>query len=166
MMRTSLLFYTLLLLGVGGVAVTAAGGEPTRRVHCEKIIGQARSGTASGRRVILRVISIEQERRSQRAFPTGDSSRPFFRKMGLMVRGGAPGVTVSVPAASKQLLGIEWGNSGPTGTLSVAPCPNYGTGWNAYAGGLYLDAPRACVPVDFRVGRKTVRVRFGIGTTC
>jgi hypothetical protein len=37
---------------------------------------------------------------------------------------------------------------------------------NAYAGGFYLRAPSACLPLIFTVDGRSTSVRFGIGKRC
>jgi hypothetical protein len=63
---------------------------------------------------------------------------------------------------------IIWGNGNydPASSLRIAGCgsdPNVG---NAYAGGFYLRSRSACLPLTFRVGRRSATIRFGIGRRC
>ena len=50
--------------------------------------------------------------------------------------------------------------------LGVGSCPPPATVWNAYAGGFYLRTPSACVPLVFRVGKRSATVWFGLGQAC
>ena len=165
-MRIVIMF---LLLGLAPAAALAAGpasSPPVPTVLCNEIILHVNSGHAGGYRVVLGVVSVPPARLIQ-VVPS--QSRPFgyWRKAGLVVRAGAPPVTVSVPAAWRSRAAITWGNStGIVGALRIASCPGAAGTWNAYAGGFYLRSRSACVPLRFSVGGRTRLVRFGLGHAC
>jgi hypothetical protein len=83
--------------------------------------------------------------------------------VGLVIRGNAAPVTVSVPAGWRNREQITWGPHGMVSSLRIPSCP--GT-WDAYAGGFYLKTPTACVPLQFQVRRRTATVWFGLGRHC
>jgi hypothetical protein len=91
----------------------------------------------------------------------------YWRKAGLVVRAGTPAVTVTVPTAWRRRVAIKWGNrDGPVSALRVARCKGRATVGHAYAGGFFLRARAACVPILFRVGARSATVRFGLGRRC
>jgi hypothetical protein len=142
----------------------AKTGPPT--VSCDRIILRVGSGRAGGYRVVLGVVSIPPAYGPQ-VVATGDPSWPFWRKAGLVVRGGAGPVLVSVPNAWRTRAAITWGNSGIVSRLRIARCPALPPKvWNAYAGGFYLRSRSACVPLTFRVGQRAKTVRFGLAKRC
>jgi hypothetical protein len=76
-------------------------------------------------------------------------------------------VTVTVPKAWRNRLAISWGNRpGFFSTIRIASCSAGPKPWNAYAGGFHLRSRSACVPLVFRVGRRSATVRFGLGRRC
>ena len=92
----------------------------------------------------------------------------YWSKAGLVVRSGSETVTVSGPAAWRSRAGITWGNGG-NGVMSsvrIAGCGTDPSTANAYAGGFFLHARSACVPLVFRVGGRSATVRFGVGRRC
>jgi len=92
---------------------------------------------------------------------------PYWRKSGLAIRAGAPTVTVTVPRAWRSRVAITWGNRrGPVSSLSLAGCAGPATEGHAYAGGFYLRARTACVPLVFQVGARRATARFGLGRRC
>ena len=100
-----------------------------------------------------RLVSVPPARLIQ-IVPTSPG-RGVLRKAGLVVRAGAPPVTVSVPTAWRSRTAITWGNS--TGIVSacdslVSGAANGGTPMQA--GSIPL-AP-ACVPLVSGVGRSRV----------
>lgn len=91
----------------------------------------------------------------------------YWRKAGLPVRAGSAPVTVSVAPAWRGRAAITWGNStGVVASLRIAGCPGRRTVGHASAGGFYLRARSGCVPLTFRVGRRSATVRFGVGRRC
>lgn len=140
------------------------GSVPT--VPCDEVILQVKSGRAGGYRVVLGVVSVPPARLIQ-VVPSRSRPWTYWRKAGLVVRAGAPPVTVSVPAAWRSRAAITWGNNtGIVSALRIASCPGAAGVWNAYAGGFYLRSRAACVPLRFRVAGRSSVVRFGLGRPC
>ena len=143
----------------------SASGSPI--VSCDESIGGARySGTDVGDRFVLRVISVPTENRPEAARPSGKKGWPYFAELGLVVRTDVPPVEISVPEDWRERVAISWGSAAIAPALRVASCPSYGLPWNAFDGGLYLQARTGCVPLRFRVGGRSATVRFGFGTKC
>lgn len=154
------------VVGAVGMVARAAPSQPVPTVPCDEIILHAKSGRAGGYRVVLGVVSVPPARLIQ-VVPTHDRPWAYWRKVGLVVRAGAPPVTVSVPATWRSRAAITWGNStGIVSALRIASCPGAAGVWNAYAGGFYLRARSACVPLRFTVSGRTSVVRFGVGRAC
>jgi hypothetical protein len=103
----------------------------------------------------------------EQVVPTGRRPWAYFRKNGLVIRGGSPSVDVLVPRRWRTRVRIGWGDGGGS-SLRFASCPPVGQEkpGNAYAGGFHLRTRSACVPLIFRVGQRTETVRFGIGRRC
>jgi hypothetical protein len=135
-------------------------------VSCDRIILRVGSGRAGGYRVVLGVVSVPPAYEPQ-VVRSLRRSWPFWRKAGLVVRGDAGPVLVSVPKAWRTRAAITWGNSGIVSRLRIARCPALQPKvWNAYAGGFYLRSRSACVPLTFRVGQRAKTVRFGLAKRC
>ena len=101
--------------------------------------------------------------------PTGERPWRYWRKQGLVVRASGESVTISVPAAWRSRVAIAWGYGGrgePFSSLRIAGCGSDKTSGRAYSGGFYLRSRSACVPLLFRVGTRSVTVRFGLGQRC
>ena len=156
----------IILLGLAPAVAFAAGTAPVPTVPCGEIILHVNSGHAGGYRVVLGVVSVPPARLIQ-IVPTHDRPWAYWRKAGLVVRAGAPPVTVSVPPAWRTRAAITWGNSTGTGSaLRIARCPGAAGTWNAYAGGFYLRSRSACVPLRFSVAGRSSVARFGLGRAC
>jgi hypothetical protein len=165
MTRTAAAMGLLALAGAMTVAATAGQANAPPTVGCDGIILRVRSGTESGYRVVLGVVSVPPAYRPQVAPNPGPW--PFWSKSGLAVRAGTHDVVVTVPKAWRRRAAITWGHIGIVSALRIAPCsadpPKV---WNGYAGGFLLRSRSACVPLTFRVGRRSRTVRFGIGRHC
>jgi hypothetical protein len=158
---------------VSGGVTSAATARATVRpstvptVLCSRSILSVASGRAGGYRVVLRVVSVPPAFRPQVARHRRYPHWPYFSKAGLVVHGGSPTVTVTLPNRWRTRAAIEWGNTGPVSALRVLWCgTNPEKPWNAYAGGFYLRSPSACVPVTFRVAGRSATVWFGLGQQC
>lgn len=153
------------LFGWLGGGVAASSAPPT--VSCDKIILSVASGTQGRYRIVLGAVSVPPPYLRQVVRPDESARFPYWRKAGLVVRGGSLPVTVSVPPAWRTRAAITWGNSPVGSGLRIASCPALeGQLWNAYAGGFLLRSRSACVPLVFRVGGQTTTVRFGVGQRC
>lgn len=165
-MRFALIIVALGLGGLTGIAAWSAPSAPRPTVKCDRIILRVGSGHAGGYRVVLGVVSVPPAYRPQVA---ATRSRPWthWSKAGLVIRGGSPPVTVSVPRAWRSRAAITWGNTGAVSTLRIASCAPWETKvWNAYAGGFLLRSRSACVPLIFTVGKRSAIVRFGLARVC
>jgi hypothetical protein len=148
-----------------GVAARAAP-PPVRTVPCDEIAGLTPSGTDGDYRIVLGVVSVPPAYLEQ-VVPTHERPWAYWRKAGLVVRSGSPTVTISVPRAWRSRVAIVWGNrSVYAHTLRIARCGSNADVWHGYAGGFYLRSSSACVPLVFRVGRRSTTVRFGVGKPC
>ncbi len=94
---------------------------------------------------------------------------PYWLKAALVIKAGAPAVSIRVPERWKNRVAIIWGNGNYDPGTSIRIAGNCGTGpdvGNAYAGGFYLRSRGACIPLVFSVGDRSATVRFGIGRHC
>lgn len=158
----------LALAAVTGAAARSAPEQPPSTVSCEAIILDSKfPHRAGGYRLVLGRISVPPAYLRQ-VVPTGRRPWAYFRKNGLVIRGGSPPIEVRVPRAWRTRVRIGWGDGGGS-SLRFASCPPVGgfnKRGNAYAGGFHLRTRSACVPLIFRVGQRTQTVRFGIGRRC
>ena len=133
---------------------------------CREVIDHTRFPYRAGvYRLVLGAVSVPPAYLRQ-VVPTGQR-RGYWRKAGLVVRAGSPPVTVTVPKEWRHRAAITWGNStGIVASVRLTGCePALNVG-HAYAGEFYLRSPSACLPLIFRVGRRTATVRFGLGRRC
>jgi hypothetical protein len=152
----------------GSAWVTTAAGTraAVRTVPCSQVIDHPKFPYRSGRyRLVLGTFSVPPAYLRQVVHVGG--SWPYWRKAGLVIRAGAPAVTVTVPRAWRSRAAIIWGNAGKAASsLRFASCAGRASEGRAYAGGLYLRARSGCVPLVFRVGARSATVRFGVGRRC
>jgi hypothetical protein len=177
-MRIAALIVALMLAVTLGVVARAAPSVPPSTVQCDEVILQEEFPYPnSGYRLLLGVVSVPSAYLPN-VYPTRGRPWTHWRKAGLVVRADRGPVSVSVPKAWRNRVAIRWGNSpGIVSALRIARCstkyelrdvdengrPKMG---NAYAGGFYLRARAACVPLIFRVGNRSETVRFGLGRRC
>jgi len=159
------------LLAVSAGLARATQSSPPRYVPCADVIGQARGPHDLGYRLVLGVMSVPPAYMPQGAVRVDGFGRwTYWRKTGMVVRGGNFTVVVTVPKAWRSRAAITWGNGGSpiVSSLRFTGCGNDASTnqWSAYAGGFYLRSRVACVPLVFRLGDRSVTVRFGIGTRC
>jgi hypothetical protein len=147
-------------------AARSAPRPPPSTVACDKVVLLEKSGNAGGSRIVLGAVSVPSAYRPQ-VVPTGRRPWAYFSKAGLAIRGGSPAVSVRVPMTWRTRVRIGWGGDGGS-ALRFARCPVYEreTPWNAYSGGFSLRSRSACVPLVFRVGERSAKVRFGLGQRC
>ena len=169
-MRCALLAIAVGLLAQSGLAAPAM---PTRTVPCDEAIDITRfpylgnSRPEHRYRTILGAISVPPAF-MQQIVPTGLEPWSYWRKAGLDVRNGSGPVTITVPSSWRTRVGFSWGNAGHGvfSTLRIARCGSDPTAGYAYAGGFYIRARGACVPLTFHVGRRSQTVWFGVGRRC
>jgi hypothetical protein len=160
------LLLLFLTLPAAVIASAAVGQVPTPTVACFDAVDHVHSGTGSGYRVVLGVVSVPPLNVYGRGpVETRQKPWPYWEKAGLVIRMGSPPVLVSVPSAWRKRVAITWGSSGTVSTLQFGHCPPPATTWSAYAGGFYLRSP-ACLPLRISVGGKTAKVWFGLGRRC
>ena len=152
------------MAAVGSGAASGAERAAIPTVSCFEAIGHVKSGTQAGYRIALGVVSVPPAYLEQ-VVPTHTEPWRYWRKTGLLVRTGSPVVTVSVPAAWRSRVAVTWASSGTVSELRIGHCPPAPTVWSAYAGGFYVRSP-ACVPLVFRVARRSTTVWFGVGRRC
>jgi hypothetical protein len=118
-------------------------------------------------RLVLDAISVPPAYLRQ-VIATHEQPWRYWRKAGLVVRAGDQAVTITVPRRWRARVAITWGNAGHGAfhALRIAGCGGNTHTGNAYAGGFYLQARSACVPVTFRLGARSATVHFGIGRRC
>ena len=142
---------------------SAARLAAARNIGCDQTIIQVGAVT---NRVVLGVIQVPPAELSA-AVPTGSEPWSYLRKYGLAIRPNSPAVLVTVPPAWRHAAAIVWGSdAGPFSSLRLLSCPAEVGPWNAYAGGFYLHSSSGCVPLVFKVGRRTVTLQFAIGRKC
>jgi hypothetical protein len=158
-------------LALAAVIVAAAqpaspAAPPT--ATCEQIALRLRSGSEDGYRVVLGTVGIPDEQHtSRRASRNRAKPWPYFRRVGLVVRGGTSPVTITVPEGWRDRVAISWGNTPAVSSLQIASCgASVLKPWNAYAGGFHLRSRADCVPLVIRVGGRSTSVRFGVGRAC
>jgi hypothetical protein len=165
-MRIAALITAAAVAALVGVAARWVPSPPSS-VSCESIVLlESEDQAKTGNRVVLGVVSVPPPYLPQ-TFPRRVEQWRYWTKAGLAVRGGSPPVTVIVPKPWRSRVRIGWGDAGGS-SLRFAPCPSYESEnpWNGYAGGFFLRARSACVPLIFRVGQRSETVRFGIGRRC
>lgn len=165
---------TLVVACMSIALASAAVGHPGPvRVGCGNVIAylsrhQAKIG---GRwRLVLGTASVPIS--MQRAHPVPGFRRwRYWSKQGVAVLAGTgPPVEITLARSWTTKARLTWGNGRPRGTTIVfSRCEfsaSRGQTWLAYAGGFYLNGPRACVPLRVRVGSVTASVTVGIGRRC
>jgi hypothetical protein len=118
--------------------------------------------------VVLDAVALPVSPRSPALQAADAGGTPkLFAKRGLLIRTGVE-ATVALPASVAPTAGIGWSGwpSRPGRTVVVPACPDLkGTGWLAFAGGYWADAP-LCLAIDVRAGNRQQRVEIGVGTPC
>lgn len=152
-------------------AALAASASVQRTVPCDESIDATPFpylGNSQPRyryRSVLNAVSVPPAY-LQQVIPTKQQPWRYWHKSGLVVRAGRA-VTITVPSSWRMRAAIIWGNSdGPFESLRIAGCTGNPHTGNAYAGGFYLRAPSACLPLIFTVDGRSTTVRFGIGRRC
>jgi hypothetical protein len=147
-------------------AVSATPPKVQLVVACDQVILRPTAPFADGYRRVLGVISAPRAYTPQVVRITG-GRWPYWEKAGLVVRAGRSPVTVSVPQAWRTRAAITWGNAKPVvSSLRISACSSPANVWNAYAGGFFMRAHGACIPLVFQVGQRRQLVRFGIDHRC
>jgi len=166
------------VLGAAAISGPVALGQlsldaqTVRRVPCSEAIGATAFpyvGDRSHRyRLVLAVVSAPPAFMAQVVRVRNPTWR-YWHKAGIVVRNSGETVTISVPPSRSDRAAIDWGNGGPDQpfrSVVLVGCGSEQSRGRAYAGGFYLRARAACVPLSFRVGNRTSTVRFGVGRHC
>jgi hypothetical protein len=160
----------LVFPALAAVGARSADSAPVPRstASCEQIALHLRSGSEDGYRIVLGRVGIpDEEHTSRRASRNRGTAWPYFRRVGLVVRGGTSPVTITVPEGWRDRVAISWGTTRAVSSLQIASCgASVLKPWNAYAGGFHLRSRADCVPLDIRVGGRSTSVRFGVGRAC
>ena len=158
----------LVFPALAALGAQSAESAPPSIASCEQIALHLRSGSEDGYRIVLGTVGVPDEQQTSR-----DASRsrarlwPYFRRVGLVVRGGTSPVTITVPAGWRDRVAVSWGNTPAVSSLQIASCgAAVSKPWNAYAGGFHLRSRADCVPLEIRVGGRSTTVRFGVGRAC
>jgi hypothetical protein len=153
--------------------LASAAERPQRTIPCGEIVKITRFpylGNSQRRyqsRLVLGAVSIPPAY-LVRASPTLETPWRYFAKHGMVVKSGTS-VTIRVPPAWRNRVGISWGNNVHRvfHTIRIAACrPRIPKRGYAYAGGFFLRRPSACVPLVLAVGGRRQTVWFGIGRRC
>jgi len=158
----------LIFPALAAVGAQSADSARPSIASCEQIALRLRSGSEDGYRIVLGRVGIPDEKHtSGRAARHRGEQWPYFRRVGLVVRGGTSPVTITVPEGWRDRVAISWGNTPAVSSLQIASCgAAVSKPWNAYAGGFHLRSRADCVPLDIRVGGRSTTVRFGVGRAC
>ena len=158
----------LVFPALAAIGAQSADSAAPSTAGCEQIALHLRSGSEDGYRVVLGLVGVPDEQHtSRRASRSRDTAWPYFRRAGLVVRGGTSPVTITVPEGWRDRVAISWGSTAAVSSLQIASCgTTVSKPWNAYAGGFHLSSHADCVPLDIRVGGRSTTVRFGVGRAC
>jgi hypothetical protein len=166
-------FRSLIVPVALAVTVLVAAAQPASpatapTATCEHIALRLRSGSEDGYRVVLGRVGVpDAQHTGGRASRGPEKEWPYFRRVGLVVRGGTSPVTITVPEGWRDRVAISWGNTPAVSSLQIASCDvSVSKPWNAYAGGFHLRSRADCVPLDIRVGGRSTTVRLGVGRAC
>jgi hypothetical protein len=165
----------VLVLVLGFAAATSGTAAPsrTRTVPCSESIDGTKFPYVGGwrakdrYRLVLGVVSVPPAYHEQIVHTRSRRWRYAF-KAGLVIRASRQSVAVSVPRAWRDRAAIAWGygGNGVFTSLRFAGCKALPTQGFAYSGAFYLRPRGACLPLIFRVGRRSATVRFGLGRRC
>ncbi|MBA3735259.1 MAG: hypothetical protein H0W90_08685 [Actinobacteria bacterium] len=160
------------LAALTSVIAPSASSADGRTIPCAQSIATTKfpylgSSRPEGRyRQVLGVVAVPPAYMRQ-VVPTNQKPWAYWHKQGIVIRATGQLVTVSVPARWRNLAAITWGNGiGPVRSLRIQACRTSADVGHAFAGGFLLRSRAACIPLIFRVGKRTATVRFGVGQRC
>lgn len=175
------ILFAMLTLALGVAAAHAGAAVPStsspaarsRTVPCSESIDGTRFPYIGGYkpkdryRLVLGVVSVPPAYREQ-IIRNGTDPWLYFFKAGLIIRASGQSVVVTVPKAWRDRAAIAWGygGKGVFSSLRFKGCKALPTQGFAYSGGFYLRPRGACLPLTFRVGRRSETVGFGLGRRC
>jgi hypothetical protein len=157
---------------LAGMTASSASSADGRTVPCWDIIDYTKfpyfgnSRPEYRYRQVLGVVAVPPAFMRQ-VVPTRQKPWTYWHKQGLVIRATGEIVTVTVPKIWRKRAAITWGNSGgPVSSLRFEGCGGSANVGHAYAGGFLLRSRSACIPLIFRVGKRSATVRFGLGQRC
>jgi hypothetical protein len=171
MMRFLAVTIVLGLAMLAALTASSASSADGRIVPCGDAIGSTKfpylgnSRPENRYRQVLGAVSVPPAFMRQ-VVPTRKKPWSYFHKQGLVVRATGEAVTVTVPKIWRNRAAITWGSGGPVSSLRIEGCRVSADVGHAYAGGFFLRSPSACIPLIFRVGKRSATVRFGVGQRC
>jgi hypothetical protein len=166
MWRLSRIFcVALVILAAGAGTGTAQLGRHLGVIAVSCRDANLREPNGVQQRVILGVVSVPSVYTPQ-VVRNPEDGWTYWSKAGISIQAGSRPVRISVPRAWRKRFAISWGVGGPLSEERFEPCSPPPTYWSGFAGGFYLNARSACVPLIFQVGEKSTTVRFGIGRRC
>jgi len=119
-----------------------------------------------GSRVLLGRIAVATGYFGNPVLVSGNGPWRYWEKRPIKVLAGSGRVVISVPPSWRQRVAITYGTNGTVSSLAVTACQQPSGVWDAYAGGIYLSATAACVPLVFTMGNQSVTVRFSMYGRC
>jgi hypothetical protein len=155
-----------LAVGQGGHGPTIPRNEPVLiPAACGKFVSYRTSAAfPSGYRIVLGDVAVPPAYVGP-MLPNGNGPWRYWREAVFGVKAGSPPVTLSVPVGEQYDAAIDLEVDGTGSLFHIPGCPP-AHAWKATAGGFYLKAPTACVPLLVRVGQQSAMVWFGLGHPC
>jgi hypothetical protein len=145
------------------VIIQAGSGAAILPASCSMFAGGAPTGLDPGGRTVLGDVVVPAARLDM--LPNGNGEWRYWDQAVFLVRGGSPLVTISVPRAYESRAALDLEINGVGTTFHVKACPNP-RDWSVDAGGFYLKAPAACIPLLVQAGARSATVWFGLGENC
>lgn len=90
----------------------------------------------------------------------------YWQKRAILIRANTGPVSVSVPPSWRERAAITYGTAPIGRSLVLRSCQKPKGVWDAYAGGLYLRNPAACIPLVFRLGNRHTTVHLRVTGRC
>jgi hypothetical protein len=171
--RIAVVIVVLALSGLTAVGIGSAASTRRRIVPCSESIDGTKfpyigsNVPAQRYRLVLGTVSVPPAYHSQ-LVRNGTDPWFYFFKAGLVIRASGQSVLVTVPRAWRDRAAIAWGygGNGVFQALRFAGCKALPSQGFAYSGGFYLRSAGGCLPLTFRVGHRSAKVRFGLGRRC
>jgi hypothetical protein len=155
-------------LGSSPAADSASGiGMPSCAGRSGGATGYIRSpDLGPGTQLVLGRIAINPSR-SYQPVPVRDTGRwRYWQKRPILIRANTGPISVSIPPSWRGRAAITYGTAPIGRSLVLISCQKPRGVWDAYAGGIYLRALAACVPLIFRLGNRSTTVRLNMAGRC
>jgi hypothetical protein len=160
----------LALIVVGASTAGATARTAVETVPCSEITGYGQGASLPDRLTALGAVRVGQWSTATGSPAQTGSGWAWWVKVGIDIRPNAGLVRVTVPLTWRSRAAVVWGygnTESAASSIQFASCPRGGAlRWNEYAGGLYLRADVACVPLVFSVDGKHKTRSVGVGTSC